>query len=143
MIKRIYACLLTLLVFVSMVARIDAVSPVSSAPLLFNTVTPAQITGIQNDYNPGARAYYLRLSSSASWTVNNLTFTGGQIDGETHVILNAGGNDLVFAHNAPTGTGVNSFLTPDGVPITVFAGKQVTIWYDAAATRWRITKQGF
>jgi len=102
--------------------------------------SPTQITANQNDYNPSGSSYYLRLSTDASRTVTGLTFTAAQVDGQSHVIVNVGANDLVLANESASSTAVNRFKTTTGADITLTANQQATIFYDATTARWRVSK---
>ena len=105
--------------------------------------TPAQITGNQDNYNPGGTSFFQRWSTDASRNVTGLTFTAAQINGQTHMIVNVGSADLVIKHNV-TSTAANRFQCSTGADITLTAGQQALLIYDATSSgnfpAWRVSK---
>lgn len=104
-------------------------------------VTPAQITANQDNYNPGGDpAYYQRWSSNASRNVTGLTFTAAKYDGQTHLIVNVGSQNIVLMHDV-TSTAANRFLNSTGADITLSPNQAAEVIYDATVTRWRVFKR--
>jgi hypothetical protein len=100
--------------------------------------SPAQITSNQNDYNPGV-SFFLRLSSDASRNVTGLSVS--QFEGEAHLIVNVGSNDIVLKHQDAGSTAANRFLCSTGADITLTAGQAADVLYDPTTTRWRVFKR--
>lgn len=105
--------------------------------------TPTQIAADTNNYNPGGTAYYQRWSTDASRSITGLVFTSAQVDGQTHVIANAGSNNIVIVNESASSTAANRFHNSTGADITLAADAEVNCWYDATTARWRVTKRGF
>jgi hypothetical protein len=105
--------------------------------------TPAQITSNQDNYNPGGTSYFQRWSTDASRNVTGMTFTAAQINGQTHMIVNVGAQDIVLKHNT-TSTAANRFQNTAGADITLTAGQQAIAIYDATSggnfPAWRVSK---
>lgn len=103
--------------------------------------TPAQFGANQNDYTEegGNSAAYLRWSSDASRDVTGLSIS--QTDGDMHVIVNVGSNDIVLKHESASSTAANRFLCSTGADITLTANQAAEIWYDGTTQRWRVFKR--
>jgi hypothetical protein len=101
--------------------------------------TPAQITGNQDNYNPGGSSYVQRWSSDASRQVTGMTFTAAQVNGQQHVIVNVGSADIVLMEQV-TSTAANQFLNSTGADITLEAKKAAYVFYDGTVSRWRVFK---
>lgn len=108
--------------------------------LAYPTLSPAQITSNQDNYNPGNMSHYLRLNTDASRNITGLTFATAQVDGQTHVIVNVGSTDIVLKHDT-TSTAANRFLNSTGADITLTANQMADLWYDATTQRWRVSKR--
>ena len=104
------------------------------------TTTSALITANQNDYNPGGRTYLQRWSTDASRNITGLSFSGLQVDGEQHVIVNVGAQDIVLKHQT-TSTASNRFLNSTGADITLTANQSALVEYDGTTARWRVSKR--
>jgi hypothetical protein len=104
--------------------------------------TPSAITADQNNYNPGGTSLFQRWSSDALRSVTGLTFTVPQIDGQLHVLYNVGSSDLVLVDESASSTAANRFATATGANITLGQKEQAFAQYDAAISRWRVTKMG-
>jgi hypothetical protein len=101
--------------------------------------TPAQITGNQDNYNPGGSSYFQRWSSDASRQVTGMTFTAAQVTGQQHVIVNVGSADIVLMEQV-TSTAANQFLNSTGADITLAAKQAAYVVYDGTVSRWRVFK---
>lgn len=103
--------------------------------------TPAQFGANQNDYTEegGNSAAYFRWSSDASQDVTGLSIS--QADGDIHVIINVGSNDIVLKHESASSSAVNRFLCSTGADITLSANQSAEIWYDGTTQRWRVWKK--
>lgn len=102
--------------------------------------TPAQITANQNDYNPGGRSKFLRLSTDAARTVTGLTMPSTQVTGEEHVIINVGSQNLILANESASSTAANRFTNTTGADLTLSANQMAFLWYDGTSSRWRVSK---
>lgn len=102
--------------------------------------TASQITSDQNNYNPGGRSYFQRWSSDASRNVTGLTFAATQVDGQVHLIVNVGSNNIVLQHQT-TSTAANQFLCSTGADITLSANQAADVIYDGTQSRWLVFKR--
>jgi len=102
---------------------------------LSGDISPAQITGDQNNYNPTDLdvSSTLRLSTDAS---RNITGLAGGADGRVIIIHNIGSNDLVLNSENASSTAANRFLFDADVTLT--ADQSVILRYDATSSRWRL-----
>jgi hypothetical protein len=99
-------------------------------------ISPAQITGNQDDYNPTglSTASVLRLDTDAS---RNLTGIAGGADGRILVVHNIGSFPLVLVHDA-TSTAANRFYLPGSANLQVNPNETAILRYDATSSRWRL-----
>lgn len=103
-------------------------------------ITPAQITGNQNNYNPTglSTASFIRLTSDAVRTITGIV---AQTDGRRILLSNAGAFDIQFTHNdTGSSTAANCFFCPGGATFTLNPGDSVEIHYDdtGGSPRWWI-----
>lgn len=96
-------------------------------------ISPAQITGNQDDYSPTgvSGASVLRLSTDASRDITGIT--GGD-DGRVLFIFNIGGFNIVLKNDV-TSTAANRFLFP--ADITLAPNEGIGLMYDSTSSRWR------
>lgn len=107
-----------------------------------DTAAPAQITSNQNNYNPGQQAYRIDLQTDASRDVTGLVFTSpAQINGEKHLIYNAGAQNIVLKNQSASSTAANRFACSTGADITLAAGQAADIEYIGSAQRWAVFKR--
>ena len=101
---------------------------------LSGDISPSQITGDQNDYNPTGlyTASTLRLSSDAS---RNITGLGWAWDGKIIIIHNVGSNNIVLVDESASSTAANRFAFSANK--TLAADQSITLRYDATTSRWR------
>lgn len=102
---------------------------------------PSQITADQNNYNPGGTSKYLHLNTDASRTLTGMTFTAAQVDGQEHVIVNVGSNNLVLANESASSTAANRFKNSTGADITLSASQAADLHYDGTQSRWLVFKR--
>lgn len=113
-----------------------------SGTVRFDSRTPSQITSDQNNYSVPVTGYFIRLSTDASRTLTGLVFTGGGVgDGQVHLLVNVGANDLVLAHENASSTAGNRFLCSTGASITLSANQAADLIYDSTTARWRVFKR--
>src|SRR5689334_3071411 len=101
---------------------------------LSGDISPSQITGNQNDYNPTglSTATVLRLNSDAS---RNITGLQGGADGRIITIVNIGSTDIVLKNSDSGSSAANRFsLQAD---ITLAGGDGCILIYDSTSSRWR------
>jgi hypothetical protein len=110
-----------------------------SGTFSYPATSPAQITSNQNNYNPGGKSYFQRWDSDASRDVTGLTFTAAQVDGQQHVIINVGAQNIVLKEQT-TSTAANQFLNSTGADITLAPKQAAWIIYDNTTSRWRVFK---
>jgi hypothetical protein len=103
--------------------------------------SPSQITSNQNNYNPGGSGLYLRLNTDASRNITGLTFGSAQVDGQTHVIVNVGAQNIVLVNESASSTAANRFHNSTAADITLSADQMADCWYDATTARWRVSKR--
>jgi hypothetical protein len=104
--------------------------------------TPSQITADQNNYNPGGNASRLqRWNTDAARNITGLTFTTAVNDGQEHLIVNVGSNNIVLKHEDTNSTAGNRFLSSTGADITLSANQAADVIYDSATQRWRAFKR--
>jgi hypothetical protein len=104
-----------------------------------NSNTAAQITGNQNEYNPSGLSYLQRWSSDASRNVTGLTFSWVQVDGEQHLILNVGAQNIVLINESASSGAASRFTTSTGADLTLAPNKAALVTYDGITSRWRAT----
>ena len=103
---------------------------------LTSDISPAQITGNQDNYNPTglATAEVLRLSTDAS---RNITGLAGGSDGRAIILHNVGAFNIVLPHDV-TSTVANRFYCANSMNATVVPNGTVILVYDAISNRWRV-----
>lgn len=109
----------------------------------FRTIarTPAQITSDQNNYNPGGTSLFQRWSTDASRNITGLVFTDPQVDGQHHVIVNVGAQDVVLVNESASSTSTNRFTNSTGANITLSAKQAADVVYDGTTSRWLVFKR--
>src|SRR5690606_14038853 len=113
-----------------------AVDTLAGAVKLTGIVSPSQITGNQNNYDPAglAGASTLRLSTDATRTITGLA---GGTDGRVLVLEHAASHLLVLAHASGSSTAANRSLLPASADLTIRPDRAVGLRYDGTASRWR------
>jgi hypothetical protein len=99
-------------------------------------ITPSQITGNTDNYNPTdfSEASILRIQTDAS---REMTGMARGADGQIIILANVGSFDLVMKHET-TSTAANRFLTPNGADFTVRPNESAWLFYDDQSLRWRV-----
>lgn len=97
-------------------------------------ISPTQLTGDQNNYDPTSlsTSSVLRLSGDAARTITGLA---GGADGRIVVIHNVGSFAITLADESASSTAANRFALPSA--ISIGADGSVTLQYDATSSRWR------
>jgi hypothetical protein len=103
--------------------------------------SPSQITSNQNNYNPGGRSYFQRWNTDASRNITGLVFASTSADGERHLIVNVGSQNIVLQNENASSTAANRFTNSTGADITLSANQAAEIIYDSTTTRWRVYKR--
>jgi hypothetical protein len=104
------------------------------------TLSPAQLTGSQTDYNPFGGAINtvsdVRVDLSNDWAINSMA-AGGQ--GQHLWIWNISGHSLTLLHDdGATGTANQRFLCPNNTSVVVRQNGGVEVRYDTVSSRWRV-----
>lgn len=105
----------------------------------FIATTPAQVTANQNDYAPGGTSLFQRWSTDASRNITGLSLS--QVDGQIHVVINVGSNNMVLQHQNASSTAANRFLNSTGADITLSATQAADLIYDGTQSRWLVFKR--
>ncbi len=102
---------------------------------LIGTISPAQITATQDNYNPTglSTASVLRLTTDSS---RNITGLAGGADGRVLIIHNVGSFNLVLMDEGGTSTDINRFALSSNQ--TIPPDTSVAIQYDVTTHRWRV-----
>lgn len=113
------------------------VSGSSTAFALSGDISPAQLTGNQNDWNPTglSGASTIRVSTDASRTITGIQ---GGADGRMLVIHNIGSFNLVLADQSASSTAAYR-MALGGSDATLGPGHSLTLQYDDTSSRWRST----
>ncbi len=108
---------------------------INSGFFLTGSIAPSQITANQNDYSPAglATASVLRLSTDAARDITGLSGGGA---GRVLALVNVGSNAIVLKDQSASSSAGNRFGF--GADVTIAAGQSAVLWYDAAASRWRL-----
>ena len=106
-------------------------------------ITPAQITGNVNDYNPttGSMENVWRLSSDASRNITGLRAIPGEnatLAGRQLTLINVGANPIVIQNDNAGSSAFNRVLTGTGADVTLSPDHTMTLWYDVTRQRWRV-----
>lgn len=122
-------------------AKVLSIEGASTTGGTYRTIatTPAAITADQNNYAPGGTSRFQRWSSDASRTVTGLSLS--QADGQKHVIVNVGANNIILANESASSTAANRFSCSTGADITLSAGQAADLEYDTTSARWRVFKR--
>src|SRR5581483_9943486 len=104
---------------------------------LEGALSPAQLTGDQNDYNPTglAAAAVLRLSSDATRAITGLA---GGAGGRVMLVENVGAHEVILRDQSGFSLTENQFLLPDDLTLGPTQG--CLLWYDGTedAVGWRL-----
>jgi hypothetical protein len=102
---------------------------------LIGSISPAQITATQDNYNPAglSTASVLKLTTDSS---RNITGIAGGADGRVLIIHNVGGFNLVLMDEGGTSTDINRFALSTNQ--TIPPDNSVAIQYDGTTLRWRV-----
>src|SRR5262249_1695003 len=108
-----------------------------------NINAPGQITGNQNNYNPGNAFYIQAWTTDASRNVTGMTVNTSTDGGRIMLICNVGSFNLVLQHLNAGSSGNNQFSCSTGADITLTPGQAADVWYDtnAAFNKWRVFKR--
>lgn len=123
-------------------AKVISFEAASSAGGTWRAVatSPAQIAANQDNYNPGGSSYFQRWNSDAARDVTGLTFTAAQVDGQQHVIVNVGAQNITLKEQV-TSTAANQFMNSTAADIVLSPKQSAWVIYDGTTARWRVFKQ--
>jgi hypothetical protein len=103
------------------------------------SLTPAQITADQNDYNPEStasnRSSAWRISSDAS---RNVTGIAQGLNGRLLFLVNIGAQNIVLQNENASSAAANRIITGTGADVTLAADDTAILWYDSTTARWRL-----
>ncbi len=104
-----------------------------------STISPAQITSDQDNYNPtgiGA-ATYVRISGDAD--IQAITGIADSTAGTLRkTLFNIGSYPVYLPINHPDSDAAHRFLSPSGSDFILYEGQSVDILYDITSSGWRI-----
>ena len=100
-------------------------------------LTPAQITGNQNNYNPAtAMESTWRISSDAARDINGI---GGGEQGRTLVLMNVGSYAITLTNDNAAASAGNHIITGTGAGVAISAdGGVAELQYDGTSNVWRV-----
>lgn len=113
---------------------------VGDAQIRLGASTPTQITGDQNNYDPGD-AGILRLSTDATRTITGIS---GGAAGRVLYIVNEGTTVIRFAINSGSSSAANRMIHPDSANFKpassydLLAGRIIQLIYDGTDSLWTI-----
>ena len=109
----------------------------SGGQLWLATLTPPQITGPQDDWNPTglAGAVILFVTSDAARIINGMQ---GGTDGRVIWFANIGSFIVRLGHQIGTSGAANRFTCPNLVNYDIINGGGVMVAYDGTNSRWRV-----
>lgn len=108
----------------------------SVLPFVGDTLSPATLTGDEDDYNPTGldQATVLRIDGGAS----NRTITGIVSNHRTLIVINAGAtNTLIFTHEDVASSAANRFNFVGGASRVLVVFEAVVFVYDSVDSRWK------
>jgi hypothetical protein len=108
--------------------------------ILNGTISPTQITGNQNDYNPTglSTASYVRINSDG--TVRTITGLAGGADGRVIVLQNTGTTSIVLSHESASSSAANRFHFTSALDFSLIPDDKIVLHYDGTAARWYMTR---
>jgi hypothetical protein len=101
--------------------------------------TAGSIGSNQNDYNPASIAHFQRWNSSTAVDITGMTRF--QVQGQTHLIVNVGANNITLKHQNAGSSAANRFLCSTGADIVLAPDQAADVIYDATISRWRAFKR--
>lgn len=90
--------------------------------------------GTQNDFNVFGNGFTARLTGTLTPVITSIVSAE---DGRLGLITNTGADNITFTHNAG-GTAANRILCPGDIDYILGVNDSAMVWYDPAATRWRL-----
>jgi len=106
----------------------------------FGTVTPAQITSSQNDYNPAgfsSGATVMRLSTDASRNITGIQSQAGWTN-RMLVIENVGSFPIVLKNQDSGSATTNRIKGYQVNDVTILQNDTIMLFYDLASSNWRV-----
>jgi len=102
--------------------------------------TPAAIAANTNDYAASSgKSYFQRWSASGAFNVTGLSLS--QVDGQEHLIVNVGANNITLTHQDALSTAANRFINSTGASIVLAPNQACDIVYDNTQARWLAFKR--
>lgn len=100
-------------------------------------ISPAQITGNQNNYNPTGLATASRLRISSD-TYRQITGLAGGTDGRVLFITNVGASQIDLVEQSGSSDAVNQFRTVGAAWAQLLPGATVILIYDGTSALWDV-----
>lgn len=122
--------------------RVAAGNALFGGGMLFtNSISPAQLTGNQNDYAPGSFATTYMVLQDVDAATRNVTGLAGGVAGRRVCFINISTNAasiLRFTNQDAASSAANRFILPNAGNYDVPRGGSIVFWYDGGASRWRV-----
>lgn len=122
---------------------VDATGRLSAASNGYSAISPAQITGDQDNWAPTGwdDATTVRLSGDATIrAITSLTAPTQIYKPQRKTLINIGTSTVYFPAEHPDGTAANRIANTEDY--LLFPGKAMTLDYDITSSRWRILDAG-
>jgi len=104
--------------------------------VILNSISPTQITGDQNDYNPTGLAGVQTVMLDCDSSFRTITGLATGSAGRTVRINNISANTILLANQNTNSTASNRFDF-GGYDVPLFPGIQLTLFYDSVNSRWK------
>lgn len=106
---------------------------------LASVLSPASLSGNQNNYNPtnGLAASIWRLTSSTSVTITGII---AGTNGQHLVLINVGTNLITVSHESGSSDAASRIVVGTGADAVLVGGGSLSLIYDTTTARWRDVK---
>lgn len=113
------------------------IAEINAALAALTVITPPQITGNQNNYNPTglATAELIRLSTDAS---RDITGIAALSTTRRVTVMNVGAQNIVLKNQSGSSSAANQIACPGLADFTINVGDAVDMLYDTTASLWRV-----
>jgi hypothetical protein len=109
----------------------------STGLYLFNTTTPAAITGTNNNYAPASSANANRIRISSSGGATSITgLSISQLDGRRVTLYNTAATTITLNHEDAGSTAANRFNLSSASNANITQFGSITLVYDGTTSRW-------
>ncbi len=114
-------------------SRLDGLMTHNQATLAQLTANVAALALPAN--NLGRFVLFETADALGPWTIQGIVNV--QV-GDSLYIVNTGANSFLLGHQDAGAAAANRIISPTGASLTLAANQMAKLWYDSAATRWRI-----